>query len=65
MPSEWFMDGMGGMEALNMDQELEGMDWGFDEVPAVENGKAGKGKERRDELAPSPEWLKVWAPDKL
>ncbi len=65
MPSEWFMDGMGGMEALNMDQELEGMDWGFDDVPAVENGKTGKGKERMDELAPSPEWLKVWAPDKL
>jgi len=56
---------MGGMEALNMDQELEGMDWGFDDVPAVENGKTGKGKERMDELAPSPEWLKVWAPDKL
>lgn len=64
MPSEWFMDGMGGMEALNMEQELEGMDWGFDDAAVVEIGKAGKRKEKRDELAPSPEWLKIWAPDK-
>ncbi len=65
MPSEWFTDGMGGVDALNMDQELEGMDWGFDDVAVVEMGKAGKAKAKRDELGPSPGWLKIWAPDKL
>ena len=65
MPSEWFADGMGGIEALNMDQELKGMDWSFDDAAAIETGKTDRRKEKRDEFAPSKEWLKTWAPDKL
>ena len=65
MPTEWFPNGMASLEALNMDQELAGMDWSVDDAPAPDTAKAGKRKERRDEFAPSTEWLKVYAPDKL
>ena len=65
MPSEWFTDEIGGIEVLNMDQELDGMDWNFDDAVAAEPRKVKKGKEKRDEWAPSSEWLKLWAPDQL
>lgn len=65
MPSEWFTDGMTGIEALNMNQELQDLDWSFEHVAVADTGKAKKGKEKRDEFAPSAEWLKIWAPDRL
>ena len=65
MPSEWFTDGMTGIEMLNMNQELEDLDWSFEDVAVADTGKVKKGNEKKDDLAPSAEWLKIWAPDRL
>lgn len=73
-PSEWF-DGLGGdMEAMNMNPDMMAMDWDtdFGDFDAVldegtnKGDKIAKGKEKkRDESAPSPEWLRVFAPEQL
>ena len=69
MPSEWFTDsGMEGFGALHVGQELDDIDWGFggEEAEDTGNAKGKKGKEKREEeLGPSKEWLKIWAPERL
>ena len=68
MPSEWFMgSGIEGFGALHMQSDLEDFDWGFDDEGVRDTGdeKGKKGKDKRDEFAPSKEWLKMYAPERL
>ena len=73
LPPEWFDDGLpSDMAALEVG-DLMDMDWdaALGKLDEGEDGEEGgevqaKGKRRRerDPLEPSPEWLKVWAPEK-
>lgn len=73
LPSEWFEDGLyDDLEALNMDQDMLGMDWetafGADfGVGTAENGVSeGKaGALTVDDVQPSPEWLEIYASDNM
>lgn len=73
LPSEWFEDGLyGDMEALNMDQDMQIMDWetafGADfAAGSAENGVSGgkAGALTVDDVQPSSDWLEIYASENM
>lgn len=66
VPAEWFEDGLyGDMESLTVNQDLMSMDWetAFGQDESTGNGSAVKTAQGRvDDMAPSTEWSKIYAP---
>lgn len=67
-PAEWAEDELhGDMKSLTVAHDIHSMNWetafGHDEIESVDNGLTVKTAQGRiDDLTPSTEWLKIYAP---